>query len=86
MFATWVSRTGCESNGIVNALQAGYTGICALGCAMYWYDSNVQPIKSRSPYMVLLSCLGGYLMITNFAMGHYVTGEKTQQQKENAVS
>jgi hypothetical protein len=55
-------------------IWAGYTALWVVCSVAFWYSSRIQPIKSRSPILVLISGFGGWLLVTNYAMAHYVTG------------
>ncbi|KAH9258535.1 hypothetical protein BASA81_003037 [Batrachochytrium salamandrivorans] len=55
-------------------LWAGYTATFVFFSLLFYYNRQVQPIKSRSPSMVLSSALGGWLLATNYTMANYVTG------------
>ena len=62
------------SSTIMYTIWAAYTCLFVIGCLLFYWSKRIQPIKSRSPGMVLLSAVGGYLLVTNYAMAHYVTG------------
>ena len=62
------------SSTTMYSMWAGYSTLFVVFGFGFWFSSHIQPIKSRSPYLVLISCIGGYLLVTNYAMAHYVTG------------
>jgi len=55
-------------------IWAGYTSLFVVTTILFFWSKTIQPIKARYPGMVLMSGIGGYLLVTNYAMAHYVTG------------
>ena len=53
---------------------ACYSGVLAVTLILFMRREHIQPIKSRSPRLVAVSCLGGWLVMTNNAFANYVTG------------
>ena len=53
---------------------ACYTGIMFMSLLLFLQRENIQPIKSRSPRLVAVSCVGGWLVLTNNAFANWATG------------
>jgi hypothetical protein len=69
--SNWYSTA---SGTTMYTVWAGYSSCFVIFMALFFWSRKIQPLKSRSPDMVLLSAIGGYIIVTNFAMAHYITG------------
>jgi len=67
----WYTRASAIA---MYTLWAGYFTTWVVVSVLFFWLRKIQPIKSRSPLLVLISGFGGLWIVTNNAMSMYVTG------------